>query len=430
MRTTARSVRRLANRVYDDTLDRIRRRGRSALLRALRLTGAAVASYLVALWFSPSSDPLLAPLTALLVVQLTLFNTLEHGLQRVVSVVAGVLLAVLFSSVVGLTWWSLGALVAASIIVGQLLRLGPHLLEVPISAMLVLGVGGAAAGVAALGRVGETLVGAVVGLLVNVLFPPHVRTRDAGAAIEAFAEEIAGLLDRAATELVNGPTPEQAGRWLDDARRFSRHIPRLDSALEQAEESRRLNLRAFGTTETSSTLRDGLDALEHSAVAVRSMFRSILDGMRSESDAGEYAVEIRQAFAVLLNDIAEAVRSYGRLVRAEADDAGQQEEAEVGAALEHLREARARVSDLLLAGPRDDPQFWELNITVLATVERVLRELDLTEHVRLRERSRQEAEERRGAAVMAAALPAAERLRMTTRQLAERSTRRRPEPPQ
>ena len=58
------------------------------------------------------------------------------------SVVAGVALAVLFVSVVGLTWWSLGVLVAASIVVGQLLRLGPHLVEVPISAMLVLGVGG------------------------------------------------------------------------------------------------------------------------------------------------------------------------------------------------------------------------------------------------------------------------------------------------
>jgi hypothetical protein len=60
------------------------------------------------------------------------------------SVVAGVALAMIFVSVVGLTWWSLAALVAASIVAGQLLRLGPHLVEVPISAMLVLGVGYAA----------------------------------------------------------------------------------------------------------------------------------------------------------------------------------------------------------------------------------------------------------------------------------------------
>jgi uncharacterized membrane protein YgaE (UPF0421/DUF939 family) len=81
--------------------------------------------------------------------------------------VAGVLIAVGVASYVGLTWWSLGAVVAASLIIGRLLRLGAHLLEVPISAMLVLAVGGAEG--AALDRVYETLIGAGVGVAVNVV---------------------------------------------------------------------------------------------------------------------------------------------------------------------------------------------------------------------------------------------------------------------
>ena len=98
----------------------------------------------------------------------TLASTFVSGLQRVLSVVAGVALAVVLASIVGLTWWSLGALVAASIVVGQLLRLGPHLLEVPISAMLVLGVGHAAgAESVASGRIMENVVGAIAGVLVN-----------------------------------------------------------------------------------------------------------------------------------------------------------------------------------------------------------------------------------------------------------------------
>src|SRR3954454_11640436 len=125
---------------------RVRQRGRSAAFRAARITGASVAAYLVAQALGlRSPPPLIAALTALLVVQATLSGTLTNGVQRVLSVVAGVALAMLFVAVVGLTWWSLAALVAASIVVGQLLRLGPHLVEVPISAMLVLG-GGYAAG--------------------------------------------------------------------------------------------------------------------------------------------------------------------------------------------------------------------------------------------------------------------------------------------
>ena len=164
---------------------RVRQRGRSAVFRAAALAGATTAHYLVAQAFGlVDPPPLLAALTAMLVVQATAASTLTHGLQRVLGVVAGVVLAVGFVSVVGLNWWSLFILVAASIVVGQLLRLGPYLIEVPISAMLVLGVGYASgAEAAALTRVMETLIGAAVGVLVNVLFPPAVRpVRGAGGA--------------------------------------------------------------------------------------------------------------------------------------------------------------------------------------------------------------------------------------------------------
>jgi len=110
------------------------RRGRRPGLRTAKTTIAAVLSFVMAQRLGTSPQPVLAPLTALLVVQLTMCETLTSGLQRVASVVAGVLTAVGVATYVGLTWWSLGAVVAASLVIGRLLRLGPQLLEVPISA--------------------------------------------------------------------------------------------------------------------------------------------------------------------------------------------------------------------------------------------------------------------------------------------------------
>ena len=201
---------------------RVRQRGRSAVFRAARLAGATTAAYLVAQVFGlVDPPPLLAALTALLVVQATAASTLTHGLQRVLSVVAGVVLAVGFVSVVGLHWWSLFILVAASIVVGQLLRLGPYLIEVPISAMLVLGVGYASgAEAAALTRVMETLIGAAVGVLVNVLFPPAVRTRYAGQAVQRLAEEIAALLEEAAQGLGSLSAGRSIGSATDSGNFF------------------------------------------------------------------------------------------------------------------------------------------------------------------------------------------------------------------
>lgn len=413
-------LRHTGSRLASESMDRLRRRSRAAGLRMLRLTGAATASYAVALALSPNSRPVLAPLTALLVVQVTLFSIVRSSAQRVVSVVLGVVVAVFFSEVVGLTWWSLGLLIATAIAIGMLLRLGDHLLEVPISAMLVLAVGGAET--VATGRIVETLIGAGVGALVNVVFPPAVQTRSAGAAVEALAADLARLLESAGADLAEGVTETQAGQWLEDARSLTRDVPQIHREVLQAQESRRLNVRALGTRDAAASLRGGLDALENSAVAVRSMFRSVLDGVRTHPRAeSELAEELRLAFSVLLHDLATAVRSFGRLVRAEARAMPGEEEAELAEALDALREARARATELLLVDPRDDVALWELNSAMLSTVERLLRELDVEQHVRLREQS----------AGLRRSGQAAARVRTTTRHIVDRpraSLRRRTGP--
>ena len=80
-------------------LARVRRDGRAAVLWSLRITIAATASYVVASLIFPGTQPLLAPLTAMLVVQVTPLSLLASGLDRVIAVVAGVVLAVGFAAV-------------------------------------------------------------------------------------------------------------------------------------------------------------------------------------------------------------------------------------------------------------------------------------------------------------------------------------------
>jgi Aromatic acid exporter family member 1 len=370
---------------------RTRERGRTAVFRAARITGATVAAFVIAeLVGLNNPPPLVAALTAVLVVQATLASTLVNGVQRVLSVVAGVLLAVVLVSVVGLTWWSLGAIVAASILVGQILRLGPHLLEVPISAMLVLGVGYAtAAETMGIGRVIETLVGAAVGVLVNVAFPPAVQTRFAGQAVEKFAAEIARLLDTAATALGAGPVEvDDAARWLGDARRLNRHAPQVDRALTEAEESRRLNVRALNIPRGERSLREGLDALEHASVSMRTLFRALYDATLERTgveDDPEYADEVRGRVGGLMAGIGAVVLAFGRLLRAQLETTGAEEGYELRRALDELRRRRAAADALLLGDPRGQHGLWELNSAVLASTDRALQELDPEQYARVQE---------------------------------------------
>jgi aromatic acid exporter family member 1 len=388
---------------------RVRTRGRSAAFRAGRMTGATVAAFLIAqLVGLHDPPPIIAALTALLVVQATLTSTLLNGLQRVASVVAGVALAVAVVAVVGLTWWSLGALVAASIVVGQLLRLGPHLVEVPISAMLVLGVGSAGVESVGVGRVVETLIGAAVGMLVNLLFPPAVQTRYAGQAVYKFAS----LLDDAAATLSAGPvTAEQSTRWLEDARRLNRHAPRVDRALAHAQESRHLNVRALRTPPIGPGIRQGLDALEHTSVSLRTLFRALDDATRERTGAEEdpaYAEAIQRITASLLSRMSNAVREFGSLLLAEVGTRAAWEQQRLAGALDALRSGRSLVQDLL-HDPRSRAGLWGLNSALLTTVDRMLAELDPAGRARTPEPPPDSFRARR------AALQAAERLRLPRR---------------
>ena len=369
-------------------VDRFRRGGRSAVGWALRLTVAAVASYVVALAFFPGTEPLLAPLTALLVVQVTPMTLLTSGLDRVVAVVAGVSLAVGFSVVVPLEWWSLGLLIAASIMIGQALRLRSNLIEVAISGMLVLGVGSYGAESAASQRIAETLVGAAVGIAANLLFPPKVPTGDAGNAIMDVAEALGRLLERAADEVPDTGTRGNevaalARDWLEEARHINHEIPRAGAALLRVEQARRLNVRALGTPNAGPGLRQGLEALEHSAVALRSMFRSVHDATSDpEWPDDEVGDAILRNTEQVLRELATAVTAFGQLVRVEAQQrrSADPELARVRDALEGLREGKARLRDLLLMDT--PPVLADLNRELLTGVQRLLTEMDLDERMR------------------------------------------------
>jgi uncharacterized membrane protein YgaE (UPF0421/DUF939 family) len=79
----------------------------------------------------------LAPLTALLVLQASLYRTIRSAIRKVLSVTVGVLVAVAVAEFIGFSWWQLALVITAALCIGRALRLGDDLLEVPISAMLI-----------------------------------------------------------------------------------------------------------------------------------------------------------------------------------------------------------------------------------------------------------------------------------------------------
>ncbi|MFC8676096.1 aromatic acid exporter family protein [Streptomyces griseorubiginosus] len=368
-----------------------RRRRDPVVVQTLRSAAAATIAYVIALRLSPEAAPLTAPLTALLVVQVTLYSTLTTGVRRVNSVVTGVLVAIAFSLLVGLTWWSLGLLIVASLVVGRLVRVEEFVPEVAISAMLVLGV--TTVGDTAWARVLETLIGAVVGLACNLLLAPPVWVDEAGESIEGLARRVRKLMLRMGEEAAGRPPVELATARLYEARELDHDIVEVDAALRQAEDSLKLNPRVKEGLLHRVVLRTGLDTLEICTVVLRVLARTLTDLAKERDPFAEdpgllerdqdpeplFGPETGRTVEQLLSEIGDAVVSFAVLVTTHVSVSAESAEGRLTAELRQASATRDKLAQLLLEGIQRDSRHWQLHGAVLTEVNRILDELD-TEH--------------------------------------------------
>ncbi|MEU3557884.1 FUSC family protein [Streptomyces fragilis] len=347
------------------------------VVHTLRATAAATISYVIALHLSPEAVPLTAPLTALLVVQVTLYSTITTGIERVNAVVAGVLIAIVFTRVVGLTWWSLALIILASLVIGRLARTGDFLPEVAISAMLVLGV--TTVGDTAWARIVETLIGAIVGLSFNFLFAPPVWVDVAAESLTDLSRRMRQLMLRMGEE-ASGHTPvPNATARLHEARALDHHIAGVDAALRQAEDSLRLNPRVREGLLHRVVLRTGLDTLEICTVVLRVIARSFTDLAKRRDPDPLFDPQAGPVVEELLAEVGDAVVSFGVMVISDVSTNAEEAEERLAAELTQATATRDRLADILLERVQEDPKDWQLVGAFLTEITRILDELD-TDH--------------------------------------------------
>jgi hypothetical protein len=241
--------------------------------------------------------------------------------------------------------------------------------------MLVLAVTGPAR-IAALDRVAETLVGAVTGVVVSFMLRPPVYVQPAGDAVGALAAEMAELLTSMGRELTEGWSSGQAGAWEDRARELDRPLRAARIAVARGDESLRLNPRQRRVREGASSLRAALAALEHAAVQIRGLTLDLADLADAVESSDQAEPELLVALGALLVELGGGVAAFGQLVAPEV--AGPPREAvPLHIALEIARTHRDVLAELMLVDARTDLELWHIQGSLLANVDRLLREIDL-----------------------------------------------------
>jgi uncharacterized membrane protein YgaE (UPF0421/DUF939 family) len=284
-------------------------------LQVIKTALAAGLSWDLAVRLFGSPKPYFAPLAAILTVQATIAESLSRGVQRIVGVLAGIALAILFSRWVGINDWSLALLVFVAMALATRLQLGPQgIPQVAISALLVMAIGEEAPGYA-WNRAVDTALGAVIAVIVaGAVWPPDL-TPNAAESLRVLASGLHDLLNAMQRDLLEGLKPATANQHLQTARTIDHKMARARRALRQAEMSVRFNPWHRQARTRLARLRQTLETLDHCLIQIRGIARSLSATLGREGD--DVSRKLPPRLAVPLGEtlalMGKAVKSYADL---------------------------------------------------------------------------------------------------------------------
>ncbi|AEW05486.1 protein of unknown function DUF939 [Sulfobacillus acidophilus DSM 10332] len=343
-------------------------------LQVVKTAIAAGLAWGLAAWLLRTPRPYFAPLAAILSLQATVQESLSRGIQRIVGVVGGILLAMVFAHRVGLNTGSLTVLVFVALAVATRLRLGPQgVPQVAISALLVLAVGNHVQGYA-WQRVMDTILGAVVAMAVAALAWPPDFTPEANQAVALLSQAVRDVMRGIQEDLAGGLDPDEANRHLARARQIDRALGQARTAIKRAETSLRWNPWARGRRQRLDRLAKAVVVLDHAVSQVRGIARTLFVTLdRDVTQPGAMlpktlAAGLAQALAVM----ADALDSYAQVVTRGHTDAAAQLEAWLDQA-DRLRDDLVRQAGTLLL-PGHGRKFLDM-AAVLVDLEKMSQDL-------------------------------------------------------
>lgn len=290
---------------------RLRSSARIPLLQVTKSAIATVLAWFVAELVLPGTLPVFAAIAALLVVQPSVNQSVGRALERSFGVIAGVVIAFGIGILFGQDSVIVLAAIVVAIFVGWALRLTPGSAnQIPISVMLVLTIGAATPDYA-LARIIETLIGAAIGLIVNILVVPPVLLAPAHAAVTALGTEIAATFERLADALRTPKTDVQLQEILLTARLLRPMQAKAQESLKAADESLAFNPR-------QQRYRVALDADDALFARMGPLVTRALNMTRAVHDHYDAGLSSEPTVEPIVDELERAAHDLRLLVRPDA----------------------------------------------------------------------------------------------------------------
>ena len=297
-------------------------------MQTVKTALAGMLAWVVATDVLHLDQPFLAPWAAVLVVHATIYRTLSRGAQQVSATFLGVFLAWSAGQLFGHGALAMGIMLLVAFAVGRVRWWREEGMTIGTTGIVVLATGAIGETNLLAGRLLDTSIGVVVGLVVNLVVWPPFRDRAAWSRIDQLPLDLAEVLDELASGLDSELTPQEAEHWVVRLREVDVRVDEAWGLVRQAQESSRLNPRRSRPTGLDE-MDDVLHLLEQAVADVLSMARTIVTSAENETvwDPGfrtdwgrlvtETSAAVRDHDAVRLRDLPEQI---SRLVARLSDD--------------------------------------------------------------------------------------------------------------
>ncbi|MFI2644047.1 aromatic acid exporter family protein [Streptomyces sp. NPDC018610] len=215
-------------------------RERDLLVQSLKAAAAALLAWLVAKNLLGDPMALMAPWVALVMVQATVYSSLLRAAQQCTAICAGTLLASGAQALTGDTLGALAVCLPVLMLLSNWSRFGDQGIYGATTAVFTLAAGTVSA--ASVGhRLGQTALGAAIGVAVNALVLPPIHLRDVRENLAAVARETGDVLCAVADELRGGDwDAHTAADWSRRSAQLEHRLETLHSARRWSRESLRL----------------------------------------------------------------------------------------------------------------------------------------------------------------------------------------------
>jgi uncharacterized membrane protein YgaE (UPF0421/DUF939 family) len=348
-------------------------RERDLAAQSLKAALAALVAWIIASRVLEAPMAFIAPWAAVALVRATVYRSLAQSLEQFAAIALGTTLATAAGMTLGDPTLAMALVLPVTLLLGNWRKLGDQGIYGATAALFTLTTGDPSVD-QAVARLLETLLGATVGVAVNMLVRPPVYLRDSHNSLSTALDATSDCLTRIARGLAGSWDHGDAREWDRCARRLAELVGEARDALARTEESARLNPAARHRTRflrRHGPYAHTMYVLEELARYTRDLTHTLTEAADGDTAKPRPEEDVAARYARLLRCLAAAVTAFGHVVTEDSGPA----RSRLRRAVEEADAAHEDLRRLLAGRGTTDPEWMGLYGSLLVDAHRAVQQL-------------------------------------------------------